>query len=389
MAIQNLKDLKLSGKKVFIRSDLNVPIQNNKIVSTNRIDASIPTIQFVLDHGGTVILSSHLGRPNEGQFDPELSLQPIVDYLSTQFDIKLKLHHDLSQDHFNFESNQIHVLENVRFNKGEKSCDDNLSKQYAAMSDIFVMDAFGTAHRKEASTFGIGKYVKEKCAGLLFAKEVEVLTKIFEKPNHPMLAVVGGSKVSTKLSVLKNLINMVDGLILGGGILNTFIAAQGINIGKSLYEKDFIDEAKKILNILKEKNIFFPEIIDVVCASELSENAEAIIKDIHDVSLNDMILDLGPKTLTQITNELNHMETILWNGPIGVFELNQFSNGTKILSEGIAQSRAYSLAGGGDTIAAIEKFNVTNAISYISTAGGAFLEFAEGKKLPAIEILES
>ena len=343
----------------------------------------------MLDHGGTVILSSHLGRPTEGQFDPGLSLRPIVDYLSTKLDLEVKLHHDFSPHHLSFESDQLHVLENVRFNKGEKSCDENLSKQYAAISDVFVMDAFGTAHRKEASTFGIGKYVKEKCAGLLFAKEIEALTKTFEKPNQPMFAVVGGSKVSTKLSVLKNLINKVDGLILGGGILNTFIAAQGINIGKSLYEKDFIDDAKIILDIIKEKKIFFPEIIDVVCATELSENAEAIIKDIQDVSLNDMILDLGPKTLTQITNELNHVETILWNGPIGVFELNQFSNGTKILSEAIAQSGAYSLAGGGDTIAAIEKFNVTEAISYISSAGGAFLEFAEGKKLPAIEILES
>jgi len=387
MSIRSINHLNLQNKKVFIRADLNVPIDGSKISSTSRIDGSIPTIQYALDNAQVVILTSHLGRPEEGNFDNSLSLKPIVDYLEEKLNLKIMLHRDFEKDQ-SFEPGMLHVLENVRFNPGEKKCSDELSVKYASIADVFVMDAFGTAHRTEASTYGIGKYIDEKCAGLLFYDEVDALTKTFNQPKKPMLAIVGGSKVSTKLSVLKNLINRVDGLILGGGILNTFIAAQGFNIGKSLYEPDFVDEAKVILDDIKNRQIFFPTIDDVICAKEFDVNAHAELKKIHDVESDDMIFDLGPKTLKNITDHLFKVSTIMWNGPLGVFEFEQFSSGTEALSRAIADGEAFSLAGGGDTIAAIEKYKVCKKISYISTAGGAFLEFAEGKKLPAIEMLE-
>ena len=387
MSIRSISHLNLQNKKVFIRADLNVPIDGSSISSTSRIDASIPTIQYALDNAQVVILTSHLGRPEEGNFDDSLSLKPIVDYLEEKLNIKIMLHRDFEKGQ-SFEPGMLHVLENVRFNLGEKKCSDELSVKYASIADVFVMDAFGTAHRSEASTYGIGKYIDEKCAGLLFYDEVDALTKTFNQPKKPMLAIVGGSKVSTKLSVLKNLVNRVDGLILGGGILNTFIAAQGFNIGKSLYEPDFVDEAKVILDEIKNRQIFFPTIEDVICAKEFDVNAHAELKKIDDVGSDDMIFDLGPKTLKNITNHLVKVSTIMWNGPLGVFEFKQFSSGTEALSRAIANCEAYSLAGGGDTIAAIEKYKVCKKISYISTAGGAFLEFAEGKKLPAIEMLE-
>ena len=387
MSIRSISHLNLQNKKVFIRADLNVPIDGSTISSTSRIDASIPTIQYALDNAQVVILTSHLGRPEEGNFDDSLSLKPIVDYLEEKLNIKIMLHRDFDKGQF-FEPGMLHVLENVRFNPGEKKCSDELSVKYASIADVFVMDAFGTAHRAEASTYGIGKYIGEKCAGLLFYDEVDALTKTFNQPKKPMLAIVGGSKVSTKLSVLKNLINRVDGLILGGGILNTFIAAQGFNIGKSLYEPDFVDEAKVILDEIKNRQIFFPTIDDVICAKEFDVNAHAELKKIDDVESDDMIFDLGPKTLKNITDHLSKVSTIMWNGPLGVFEFEQFSSGTEALSRAIADGEAFSLAGGGDTIAAIEKYKVCRKISYISTAGGAFLEFAEGKKLPAIEMLE-
>ena len=379
--------LNLQNKKVFIRADLNVPIDGSTISSTSRIDASIPTIQYALDNSQVVILASHLGRPEEGNFDDSLSLKPIVDYLEEKLNIKIMLHRDFEKGQ-SFEPGMLHVLENVRFNPGEKKCSDELSVKYASIADVFVMDAFGTAHRTEASTYGIGKYIGEKCAGLLFYDEVDALTKTFNQRKKPMLAIVGGSKVSTKLSVLKNLVNRVDGLILGGGILNTFIAAQGFNIGKSLYEPDFVDEAKVILDEIKNRQIFFPTIHDVICAKEFDVNAHAELKKIDDVESDDMIFDLGPKTLKNIIDHLSKVSTIIWNGPLGVFEFEQFSSGTEALSRAIAYGEAFSLAGGGDTIAAIEKYKVCKKISYISTAGGAFLEFAEGKKLPAIEMLE-
>ena len=387
MSIRSISHLNLQNKKVFIRADLNVPIDGSTISSTSRIDASIPTIQYALDNAQVVILTSHLGRPEEGNFDDSLSLKPIVDYLEEKLNIKIMLHRDFDKGQF-FEPGMLHVLENVRFNPGEKKCSDELSVKYASIADVFVMDAFGTAHRAEASTYGIGKYIGEKCAGLLFYDEVDALTKTFNQPKKPMLAIVGGSKVSTKLSVLKNLVNRVDGLILGGGILNTFIAAQGFNIGKSLYEPDFVDEAKVILDEIKNRQIFFPTIDDVICAKEFDVNAHAELKKIDDVESDDMIFDLGPKTLKNITDHLSKVSTIMWNGPLGVFEFEQFSSGTEALSRAIADGEAFSLAGGGDTIAAIEKYKVCRKISYISTAGGAFLEFAEGKKLPAIEMLE-
>lgn len=387
MSIRSISHLNLQNKKVFIRADLNVPIDGSTISSTSRIDASIPTIQYALDNAQVVILTSHLGRPEEGNFDDSLSLKPIVDYLEEKLNIKIMLHRDFDKGQF-FEPGMLHVLENVRFNPGEKKCSDELSVKYASIADVFVMDAFGTAHRTEASTYGIGKYIGEKCAGLLFYDEVDALTKTFNQPKKPMLAIVGGSKVSTKLSVLKNLVNRVDGLILGGGILNTFIAAQGFNIGKSLYEPDFVDEAKVILDEIKNRQIFFPTIDDVICAKEFDVNAHAELKKIDDVESDDMIFDLGPKTLKNITDHLSKVSTIMWNGPLGVFEFEQFSSGTEALSRAIADGEAFSLAGGGDTIAAIEKYKVCRKISYISTAGGAFLEFAEGKKLPAIEMLE-
>ena len=387
MSIRSISHLNLQNKKVFIRADLNVPIDGSTISSTSRIDASIPTIQYALDNAQVVILTSHLGRPEEGNFDDSLSLKPIVEYLQEKLNIKIMLHRDFDKGQF-FEPGVLHVLENVRFNPGEKKCSDELSVKYASIADVFVMDAFGTAHRTEASTYGIGKYIGEKCAGLLFYDEVDALTKTFNQPKKPMLAIVGGSKVSTKLSVLKNLVNRVDGLILGGGILNTFIAAQGFNIGKSLYEPDFVDEAKVILDEIKNRQIFFPTIDDVICAKEFDVNAHAELKKIDDVESDDMIFDLGPKTLKNITDHLSKVSTIMWNGPLGVFEFEQFSSGTEALSRAIADGKAFSLAGGGDTIAAIEKYKVCKKISYISTAGGAFLEFAEGKKLPAIEMLE-
>ena len=387
MSIRSISHLNLQNKKVFIRADLNVPIDGSTISSTSRIDASIPTIQYALDNAKVVILTSHLGRPEEGNFDDSLSLKPIVDYLKEKLNIKIMLHRDFEKGQ-SFEPGMLHVLENVRFNPGEKKCSDELSVKYASIADVFVMDAFGTAHRTEASTYGIGKYIGEKCAGLLFYDEVDALTKTFNQPKKPMLAIVGGSKVSTKLSVLKNLVNRVDGLILGGGILNTFIAAQGFNIGKSLYESDFVGEAKVILDEIKNRQIFFPTIDDVICAKEFDVNAHAELKKIDDVESDDMIFDLGPKTLKNITDHLVKVSTIMWNGPLGVFEFEQFSSGTEALSLAIADGDAFSLAGGGDTIAAIEKYKVCKKISYISTAGGAFLEFAEGKKLPAIEMLE-
>ena len=387
MSIRSISHLNLQNKKVFIRADLNVPIDGSTISSTSRIDASIPTIQYALDNAQVVILTSHLGRPEEGNFDDSLSLKPIVEYLEEKLNIKIMLHRDFDKGQF-FEPGMLHVLENVRFNPGEKKCSDELSVKYASIADVFVMDAFGTAHRAEASTYGIGKYIGEKCAGLLFYDEVDALTKTFNQPKKPMLAIVGGSKVSTKLSVLKNLVNRVDGLILGGGILNTFIAAQGFNIGKSLYEPDFVDEAKVILDEIKNRQIFFPTIDDVICAKEFDVNAHAELKKIDDVESDDMIFDLGPKTLQNIIDQLYKVSTIMWNGPLGVFEFEQFSSGTEALSRAIADGEAFSLAGGGDTIAAIEKYKVCRKISYISTAGGAFLEFAEGKKLPAIEMLE-
>ena len=383
-----LEDFNLKDKKVLIRSDLNVPIKSGIISSKKRIQASLPTILFAINSGAKVIVTSHLGRPMEGHFTEEESLKPIVKYLSDHLNQDVRLITDWIESPFQVDSGQLVVLENCRFNNGEQQNDAELAKKYAELADIFVMDAFGTAHRKHASTYGVAEYSDCACSGILFSSELKALNKVMKDPNHPMVAIVGGSKVSTKLSVLDALSDKVDQLILGGGIANTFLKAQGFEIGKSLCEDDFLTSAEKIIKKLEKRGASLPIISDVICGKLLTEDEPAIIKDISEVDSDDMIFDLGKNSMDGITKIVQSAKTILWNGPIGVFEFKQFSNGTEILADAIAKSNAFSLAGGGDTIAAIEKFKVENNISYISTAGGAFLEFVEGKKLPAIEILE-
>ena len=383
-----LEDFNLKDKKVLIRSDLNVPIKSGIISSKKRIQASLPTILFAINSGAKVIVTSHLGRPMEGHFTEEESLKPIVKYLSDYLNQDVRLITDWIESPFQVDSGQLVVLENCRFNNGEQQNDAELAKKYAELADIFVMDAFGTAHRKHASTYGVAEYSDCACSGILFSSELKALNKVMKDPNHPMVAIVGGSKVSTKLSVLDALSDKVDQLILGGGIANTFLKAQGFEIGKSLCEDDFLTSAEKIIKKLEKRGASLPIISDVICGKLLTEDEPAIIKDISEVDSDDMIFDLGKNSMDGITKIVQSAKTILWNGPIGVFEFKQFSNGTELLADAIAKSNAFSLAGGGDTIAAIEKFKVENNISYISTAGGAFLEFVEGKKLPAIEILE-
>ena len=386
--MNQLQDLDLNNKKVFIRSDLNVPIKSGQITSTKRIEASLPTITHCLRMGAKVMVTSHLGRPNEGEYNPEFSLLPIVKFLENHFKKKINLIKEWPVQKINVGSGELVVLENCRFNQGESENDQNLAKQYASLADIFVMDAFGTAHRKQASTYGIAQFCDQVCAGKLFSSELEALQKVMSNPKLPMVAIVGGSKVSTKLSILDSLSDKVDQLILGGGIANTFLKAQGFNIGNSLYEKDFIDAAKKIIQKLESRGGSLPLVTDVICAKEFNENETAVKKNINDLESSDMIFDLGPETMKGIEDTIKKSQTILWNGPIGVFEFDQFSKGTETLAHSIANAIAFSLVGGGDTIAALEKFGMLKNMSYISTAGGAFLEFVEGKKLPAIEILE-
>ena len=386
--MNQLQDLDLKNKKVFIRADLNVPIKAGKITSTKRIEASLPTISHCLKMGAKVMITSHLGRPEEGKYNPELSLLPVVKFLENYFKKKIILIKDWVDQKIDLEPGDLVVLENCRFNEGESDNNENLSKKYAALTDIFVMDAFGTAHRKQASTYGIAQFCHEVCAGKLFFSELDALKKVMSDPKSPMVAIVGGSKVSTKLSILESLSDRVDQLVLGGGIANTFLKAQGFNVGNSLCENDFIDSAKKIIKKLESRGASLPLVTDVICGKDLNENEVAVKKNINDLDPTDMIFDLGPETMKGIEENIKKSQTILWNGPIGVFELNQFSKGTESLAHSIANSIAFSLVGGGDTIAALEKFGMLKNMSYISTAGGAFLEFVEGKKLPAIEILE-
>jgi len=386
--MNRISDFDLKDKKVLIRADLNVPIRSGTISSENRIQASLPTILYAMKKGAKVMVTSHLGRPDEGRFSIEDSLEPVAKYLSKYLNQTVPLIQNWTSESFNLDSGGLVVLENCRFNVGESANNPILSKQYAALADIFVMDAFGTAHRKQASTYGIAEYCPQVCAGMLFLSELEALNKAFLEPKLPMLAIVGGSKVSTKLNILDTLSDRVDQLILGGGIANTFLKAQGFNIGKSLYEKDFIPSAKKIITKLESRGASLPIITDVVCGKKFNENELAVIKHISEVESDDMIFDLGIASMKVIAEKIKTANTILWNGPIGVFEFKQFSKGTKLLAHAIANSSAFSLAGGGDTIAAIEAFGMEKDISYVSTAGGAFLEFVEGKKLPAIEILE-
>ena len=386
--MNQITDFNIKDKRVFIRADLNVPMHSGNISSKNRIQASLPTIKYALESGAKVMITSHLGRPQEGHFNQEDSLAPIADYLSQILNKAIPLIKDWTIKDFIVKSGEMVVLENCRFNVGESNNDIKLSKLYANLADIFVMDAFGTAHRKQASTYGIAEFCPQVCAGKLFISELQALDKVMSSPKFPTVAIVGGSKVSTKLTILDSLSDKVDQLILGGGIANTFLKAQGYNIGMSLCEDDFIPSAKNIIEKLESRGASLPVVTDVVCGKKFDEHELAVVKSIKDLDSDDMILDLGPITMKSITEKIKQANTILWNGPIGVFEFKQFSTGTKALAHAVANSSAFSLAGGGDTIAAIEAYGMERNISYVSTAGGAFLEYVEGKKLPAIEILE-
>ncbi|MCR3756125.1 MAG: phosphoglycerate kinase [Sodalis sp. Psp] len=382
MAVIKMTDLDLAGKRVFIRSDLNVPIKNGKVISDARIRASLPTIEAALKQGARVMVTSHLGRPMEGEYNADLSLQPVVDYLRNKLSNPVRLDKNYL-DGVDIAEGELVVLENVRFNKGEKKDDETLAKKYAALCDVFVMDAFGTAHRTQASTHCIGKFASVVCAGPLLFNELEALGKALDNPARPMVAIIGGSKVSTKLTVLNSLSKIADKLIGGGGIANTFLAAQGHNVGKSLYEADLIPEAKRLL-----ESSDIPVPTDVRVATEFSETATATQKSASEIQDDEQILDLGGDSAARLAEILKNAKTILWNGPIGVFEFVNFRQGTEIVARAIAASDAFSIVGGGDTLAAIDMFGIANQISYISTGGGAFLEFIEGKKLPVIVMLE-
>lgn len=382
MTIKKMTDLDLKGRRVLIREDLNVPVKDGVVTSAARIQASLPTIVKARDAGARVMLMSHLGRPEEGQFDEAASLKPVADYLSKALGQTVRLVRDYL-DGVEVAEGEVVLFENVRFNKGEKKDDEGLARRYANLCDLYVMDAFGTAHRAQASTHGVARFAPEACAGPLLAAELEALAKALDKPAKPVVAIVGGSKVSTKLDVLNALSRICDQIIVGGGIANTFLAAAGHDVGKSLCEHELLDNARKIAEAV---NIPLPS--DVVVAKEFSETAEATVKLIDDLDADDMILDIGPDTSIRLAEMLKDAKTILWNGPVGVFEIEQFSKGTEALARAIAESEAFSLAGGGDTVAAVDKYGVNAQISYISTGGGAFLEFVEGKELPAVAILE-
>ncbi|OPC94992.1 phosphoglycerate kinase [Pasteurella multocida subsp. multocida] len=382
MSVIKMTDLDLSGKRVFIRADLNVPVKDGKVTSDARIRATIPTLKLALEKGAKVMVTSHLGRPTEGEFDEANSLKPVVDYLNANLDVPVRLVRDYL-DGVDVNQGEIVVLENVRINKGEKKNDPELGKKYAALCDVFVMDAFGTAHRAQASTYGVAEYVPVACAGPLLAAELDALGKALKEPARPMVAIVGGSKVSTKLEVLNSLSKIADQIIVGGGIANTFIAAAGHNVGKSLYEEDLIPVAK---NLAASTDIPVP--VDVRVGLEFSETAAATEKAVNEVKDDESIFDIGDKSAEQLAEIIKNAKTILWNGPVGVFEFPNFRKGTEIISHAIANSEGFSIAGGGDTLAAIDLFGIKDKISYISTGGGAFLEFVEGKVLPAVEILE-
>jgi len=388
MTILKMTELDLAGKRVLIREDLNVPIKDGKVSSDKRIRASLPTIEHAMNAGAKVIVMSHLGRPTEGSPADEFSMQPVADYLSDALGKTVPLVKDYLDNAPQMNDGDVVLLENVRFNVGEKANDEGLSKQYAALCDVYVMDAFGTAHRAQASTHGAGQFAETACAGPLLAGELDALGKALDNPKRPMAAIVGGSKVSTKLTVLDALSQIVDQLIPGGGIANTFIAAAGYNVGKSLYEKDLIPEAQKLMVAAKEKGREIPVPTDVVVGKEFSETAEAVVKKVEDVCDDDMIFDIGPETTARFAAMMQTAGTIVWNGPVGVFEFDQFGEGTKGLGLAIAASDAFSIAGGGDTLAAVDKYGISDKVSYISTGGGAFLEFLEGKALPAVEMLE-
>jgi phosphoglycerate kinase len=382
MTVKLMTDQVLAGKRVLIREDLNVPIKDGVVTSDARIKAALPTIKLVLEAGAKVILMSHLGRPTEGRYEDTFSMKPVAAYLSDLVDCPVNVARDW-QAGLESASGSITMLENVRFNSGEKSNDDDLAKAYAALCDVFVMDAFGTAHRAQASTHGVAKFAPIACAGPLLAKELEALETALAVPAKPIAAIVGGSKVSTKLMVLETLADQVDQLIVGGGIANTFLAAAGKNVGKSLCEQDLIPAAQALM-----KKVSIPLPTDVVVGKEFSETAVAVIKSVDEVADDDMIFDIGPDSASHLASLIGSMATIIWNGPVGVFEFEQFAQGTKALALAIAQSDGFSIAGGGDTLAAVDKYNIGQQVSYISTGGGAFLEYVEGKELPAVAILK-
>ncbi len=388
MSIIKMSDLNLAGKRVLIRADLNVPVTDGKVTSDVRIRATLPTIEAAAKAGAKVMVMSHLGRPEEGVYSDENSMQPVAKHIAQLRGEPVRLVKDYLGGGVTVEAGEVVVFENVRFNKGENNNSDELAKQYAALCDVFVMDAFGTAHRAQASTHGVAKFAPVACAGPLLAGELDALGKALQSPKRPLAAIVAGSKVSTKLTILDSMADKVDNMIVGGGIANTFMLAAGLKVGKSLAEADLVDEAKKIMAKMKARGAEVPIPVDVVCGKEFSPTAAATIKDVADVVDDDMIFDIGPKTAQLLADKLKSAGTIVWNGPVGVFEFDQFGAGTKTLALAIADSPAFSIAGGGDTLAAVDKYGIVDKVSYISTGGGAFLEFLEGKELPAVAILK-
>jgi len=388
MSFIKLTDLDLAGKRVLIRADLNVPVKDGKVTSDARISASMPTIEHCAKAGAKVMVMSHRGRPEEGVADDENSLQPIADDMSAKLGKPVRLAKNYLDSAPDVAGGEVVLLENVRFNAGEKKDDEALAKKYASLCDIFVMDAFGTAHRAQASTHGVGKFAPTACAGLLLAEELDALGKALANPARPMVAIVGGSKVSTKLTVLEALSEKVDQLVVGGGIANTFLKASGFNVGKSLCEDDLVDTAKALMEKMTERGATIPIATDVVVGKKFDENEPAVLKKAGEVADDDMIFDIGPDSAKELADIIAKAGTIVWNGPVGVFEFDQFGEGTRTVSMAIANAKGFSLAGGGDTIAAIQKYNIYDKISYISTAGGAFLEYLEGKTLPAVAMLE-
>jgi phosphoglycerate kinase len=388
MAFIRVTDLDLAGKRVFIRADMNVPVKDGKVTSDARITASMRTIEHCLKAGAKVMVTSHLGRPTEGEFKEADSLKPVVDVIAQKLGKNIRLIREWTEGGFDVADGELVVLENCRVNKGEKKNVDETAKKYAALCDVFVMDAFGTAHRAEASTHGIAKFAPTAAAGILLTEELEALEKALASPARPMVAIVGGSKVSTKLTVLEALSEKCEQLVVGGGIANTFLKATGHNVGKSLCEDDLVPTAQALIEKMTARGATIPIAVDVVCGKKFDANEPAVLKDAGDVADDDMIFDIGPKSAQELADIIMKAGTVVWNGPVGVFEFDQFGEGTKTIAMAIANTNAFTLAGGGDTIAAIQKYDIYDKVSYISTAGGAFLEYLEGKVLPAVAILE-
>lgn len=388
MAFIKMTDLDLKGKRVLIRSDLNVPVKDGKVTSDARITASMATIEQALKAGAKVMVTSHLGRPTEGEWSEEVSLKPIADNIAARLAKPVRLIKDWVQGGFEVADGELVILENCRINQGEKKNNEATAKQYAALCDVFVMDAFGTAHRAEASTYGVGMYAPVAAAGILMTEELDALAKALANPARPMVAIVGGSKVSTKLTVLEALSDKVDQLVVGGGIANTFLKAVGHNVGKSLCEADLVPIAQDLMQKMSARGASIPIATDVVVGKQFDANEPAVLKAANAVQDDEMIFDIGPNSAQELVDMIMQAGTVVWNGPVGVFEFDQFGEGTKAIAEAIAKTKAFTLAGGGDTIAAIQKYDIYDQVSYISTAGGAFLEYLEGKTLPAVEMLE-